>query len=197
MRSGLPSRKGNLFISTLVSSSLFWTNKNKTATIPNRPVYVIGAPWRDNWVTKEEGFVAGATACPAAAGTPAWCHGFCQRENKLITIITLHRTTSAKTRATPTRRQQHIPPNVRANSGSCNWRCSYVRLSHLHGGPAEHLAAKWLANAPELRLIATNRILSTSPERLAKHPNSAVGLRFSGCVAVYWVEKETCSSVLK
>jgi len=30
----------------------------------NRSVYVIGAPWRDNWVTKEEGFVAGATACP-------------------------------------------------------------------------------------------------------------------------------------
>ena len=30
----------------------------------NRSVYVIGAPWRDNRVTKEEGFVAGATACP-------------------------------------------------------------------------------------------------------------------------------------
>ena len=25
--------------------------------------YPIGAPWRDNWVTKEEGFMAGATAC--------------------------------------------------------------------------------------------------------------------------------------
>ncbi len=36
----------------------------KKRTTANRPVYVIGAPWRDNWVTKEEGFVAGATACP-------------------------------------------------------------------------------------------------------------------------------------
>jgi len=85
----------------------------KRRTVHNRSVYVIGAPWRDNWVTKEEGFVAGATACPGSPpGTPARCHGFCQRENKLITIITLQRTTSAKTRATAKRRQQHIPPNV-------------------------------------------------------------------------------------
>ena len=55
--------------------------------------------------------VSGA-ACPALAGTPSWCHGFCQRENKLITITSLHRITSAKTRATATRRQQHIPPTV-------------------------------------------------------------------------------------
>jgi len=53
-----------------------------------------------------------AQAGPAPAGTPSWCHGFCQRENKVITIITLHRTTSAKTRATATLRQRHIPPNV-------------------------------------------------------------------------------------
>ena len=59
-------------------------------------------------------------AAPAPAGDSPWCHGFCQRENKVITIITLHRTTSAKTRATATLRQLHIPPNVRANSGSCN-----------------------------------------------------------------------------
>jgi hypothetical protein len=45
-------------------------------------------------------------------GTPSWCHGFCQREKKQINIITLHRTTSAKTRATATLRQLHIPPNV-------------------------------------------------------------------------------------
>ena len=49
---------------------------------------------------------------PAPAGDPHWCHGFCQRENKLITITILHRTTSAKTRATATLRQLHIPPNV-------------------------------------------------------------------------------------
>jgi hypothetical protein len=38
-------------------------------------------------------------------GSPCWCHGFCQRENKQNNIITLHRTTSAKTRATAMLRQ--------------------------------------------------------------------------------------------
>jgi hypothetical protein len=52
---------------------------------------------------------------PAAAGDSHWCHGFCQRENKQNNIITLHRTTSAKTRATATLRQRHIPPNVVRN----------------------------------------------------------------------------------
>ena len=56
-------------------------------------------------------------AAPAPAGDSRWCHGFCQRENKQFNIITLHRTTSAKTRATATLRQLHIPPNVRYNSG--------------------------------------------------------------------------------
>jgi len=59
--------------------------------------------------------VVSGAACPAAAGTPSWRHGFCQRENKLLTIITLQRTTSAKTRATPKRRQQHIPLHVGNN----------------------------------------------------------------------------------
>gem|GEM_PF-6547977 len=49
---------------------------------------------------------------PAAAGDSRLCHGFCQYENKQITIITLQRITSAKTRATPKRRQKHIPPAV-------------------------------------------------------------------------------------
>ena len=44
-------------------------------------------------------------AAPAPAGDPRWCHGFCQRENKQNNIITLHRTTSAKTRATAMLRQ--------------------------------------------------------------------------------------------
>ena len=44
-------------------------------------------------------------AAPADAGYPHWCHGFCQRDNKVITIIILHRTTSAKTRATAKLRQ--------------------------------------------------------------------------------------------
>jgi hypothetical protein len=54
-------------------------------------------------------------AAPAPAGGSRWCHGFCQRENKQFNIITLHRTTSAKTRATATLRQLHIPPNVGNN----------------------------------------------------------------------------------
>ena len=53
-----------------------------------------------------------AQAGPAPAWHSHWCHGFCQRDNKQINIIILHRTTSAKTRATATLRQQHIPPNV-------------------------------------------------------------------------------------
>ena len=57
-----------------------------------------------------------AQAAPALAGDPRWCHGFCQRENKQNNIITLHRTTSAKTRATATLRQRHIPPNVSGNN---------------------------------------------------------------------------------
>ena len=47
-------------------------------------------------------------------GAPWGCHGFCQRENKQINIKSLHRTTSAKTRATVRQLadQRHIPPNV-------------------------------------------------------------------------------------
>ena len=60
-------------------------------------------------------------AAPAPAGIPSWCHGFCQRENKQNNIIILHRTTSAKTRATATLRQLHIPPNVMVN---CNTDCT-------------------------------------------------------------------------
>jgi len=56
-----------------------------------------------------------AQAAPAPAGDSHWCHGFCQRENKKNNIISLHRITSAKTRATATLRQRHIPPNVRGN----------------------------------------------------------------------------------
>jgi hypothetical protein len=44
-------------------------------------------------------------AAPASAGVPHWCHGFCQREIKQNNIIILHRTASAKTRATATLRQ--------------------------------------------------------------------------------------------
>ena len=44
-------------------------------------------------------------AAPAPAGDSHWCHGFCQRDNKQNNILSLHRTTSAKTRATATLRQ--------------------------------------------------------------------------------------------
>ena len=57
----------------------------ETGTNANRSVYAIAAPCRDNWVTKEECVVAGATARPAPAGHSPWCHGFCQRENKQTT----------------------------------------------------------------------------------------------------------------
>ncbi len=62
----------------------------------------------------------GGTGWPADAGTPSWCHGFCQRENNQISIITMHRTTSAKTRATATLRQRHISPTVRCKRKSRN-----------------------------------------------------------------------------
>ena len=70
-----------------------------------------------------------AQAAPAAAGDSHWCHGFCQRENKQNNIISLHRTTSAKTRATATLRQRHIPPNVGNNIRKiCNWFTFDVNL---------------------------------------------------------------------
>jgi len=47
------------------------------------------------WLKKNAKWSAVRPA-PAAARDSHWCHGFCQRENKLITIITLHRTMSAK-----------------------------------------------------------------------------------------------------
>ena len=41
-------------------------SKRPKNTQPNRSVYVIGFPWRDNGVTKEEGFVVDATARPGS-----------------------------------------------------------------------------------------------------------------------------------
>ncbi len=38
----------------------------ETGTNANRSVYAIAAPCRDNWVTKEECVVAGATARPGS-----------------------------------------------------------------------------------------------------------------------------------
>jgi hypothetical protein len=54
------------------------------ATIPNRPVGVIAAPYRENLLAKEERLVVSGTARPGTAGDPRWCHGFCQRDNFVI-----------------------------------------------------------------------------------------------------------------
>ena len=51
----------------------------------NRSVYAIGFPYRENLLAKEERLVDGGTARPGTAGGSRRCHGFCQRENKLLT----------------------------------------------------------------------------------------------------------------
>ena len=66
MCSGLLRRQGNLFISTHVSSSLFWTKKIEAATIPNRSVYAIAALYRENFLAKVYGLVVGGTARPGS-----------------------------------------------------------------------------------------------------------------------------------
>ena len=51
-------------------------------------------------------------AAPAPAGDPLLVSRFLPTRQKSNSRLTLHRTTSAKTRATATLRQLHIPPNV-------------------------------------------------------------------------------------
>ena len=53
---------------------------------------------------------------PAPAGDSLLVSRFLPTREQTNNIIILHRTTSAKTRATATLRQLHIPPNVRYNS---------------------------------------------------------------------------------
>jgi len=53
---------------------------------------------------------------PAPAGDSLKVSRFLPTREQSNNRITLHRTTSAKTRATATLRQLHIPPNVRANN---------------------------------------------------------------------------------
>ena len=38
--------------------------------MPNRSVYVIGFPHRENFLAKEDRFVVGGAACPGTAGDP-------------------------------------------------------------------------------------------------------------------------------
>jgi len=50
----------------------------EAATIPNRSVYAIA--FRPAGQTSRF-----KTSYPRWPGSPSWCHGFCQRENKLLT----------------------------------------------------------------------------------------------------------------
>ena len=59
-------------------------SKRPKNTQPNRSVYVIGSVPRE-FLTKEDSSVASGTGCPGSRRGPRWCHGFCQRENKVIT----------------------------------------------------------------------------------------------------------------
>ncbi len=56
-----------------------------------------------------------AQAAPAPAGDSLLVSRFLPTRELSNNRITLHRTTSAKTRATATLRQRHIPPNVSGN----------------------------------------------------------------------------------
>jgi len=68
--------------------------------------------------------------------------------------LTLQRTTSAKTRATATLRQRHIPPNVRVNSGLHNIQWVKCSNHNKEGGQASPLASESL---PSRRNLAYNK----------------------------------------
>src|SRR5665647_1442733 len=76
------------------------TQNKEAATIPNRSVYVIAAPYREKLLAKEDRSVAGGTACPGTAGDSLLVSRFLPTREKSNYRINLHRTTSAKTRAT-------------------------------------------------------------------------------------------------
>ena len=58
------------------------------------------------------GLTMAVQAAPAPAGVPLLVSRFLPTRENSNYRISLHRTTSAKTRATATLRQLHIPPNV-------------------------------------------------------------------------------------
>ena len=113
-----------------------------------------------------------AQAAPASAGDSRLCHGFCQRENKQNNIITLYRTTSAKTRATATLRQRHIPPNVIAN---CKKQLHMKKLLIImiatismagnceHEGPDCHFSIL-VINTSNKDIVCAKRFVNTSNE---------------------------------
>jgi hypothetical protein len=63
-------------------------------------------------------FVMAAQAARLTPGLPPGVTVFAYPENFVTKRKIQHAITSAKTRATATLHQQHIPPNVRANTGS-------------------------------------------------------------------------------
>jgi len=108
-------------------------------------------------------------AAPAPAGDFRQLadHGFCQRDNKQNNIIILHRTTSAKTRATVRQLadQLHIPPNVVVNCMSTNYErtkwvknCNFVKSSNMSTVELRHTIIEKLSqieDASFLRAIKT------------------------------------------
>jgi len=88
-------------------------------------------------------------AAPAPAGDSLVVSRFLPTREYSNNRLTLHRTTSAKTRATATLRQLHIPPNVRVNSGLHN--IQWVNCSnHIKGGQASPLASNSLPSRRNL-----------------------------------------------
>jgi hypothetical protein len=108
--------------------------ENTSATIPNRSVYAIASPYRENLLAKEDSLVAGGTARPGTAGGSLQVSRFLPTRELTNNSSILHRTTSAKTRATATLRQLHIPPNVGDNSAGCESNiCRASSLRHAAG----------------------------------------------------------------
>ena len=71
---------------------------------------------RTFWLKKNVKWSAVRPA-PAAAGDSLLVSRFLPTRELSNNSLILHRTTSAKTRATATLRQRHIPPNVRLHDG--------------------------------------------------------------------------------
>ena len=91
---------------------------NVKSPAANRSVYAIASPYRENLLAKEDSLVAGGTGRPGTAGGSLLVSRFLPTRELSISRIILLRTTSAKTRATATQGNRHIPPNVSNNSGS-------------------------------------------------------------------------------
>jgi len=83
---------------------------NKELVLTGRYMQLASAP-REASGQNERPSMA-VQAAPAPAGDPLLVSRFLPTREYCNNRLTLHRTTSAKTRATSTLRQLHIPPNV-------------------------------------------------------------------------------------